>query len=693
MRLFAVFAVLLVLLSFSAAFSVEEYLTGDEKPEDVSVSSLDSQAGSYSLINVKGKEYFLVKNNSFVVDADEISTVLSEYYFKKNYPNASELDEVVGLVRAFNTSRDQKSTYGLLSESTCKRFTGLDRNPCFDRNSCITACLSVYSLCSPFLYSSGEPFISGLIRNGEAMSLLDLHTVNILSNVEAMRGVTSPTQLLASNVSGLLTASKNDVSRLTYAVNSLKDNKLMRNDCPSCYDFCPAPTENLSMLEELSTKITLLQERVAPISSVPSIASQIQSTTSQRVEYLASIRTNSEYEALYGNASVFLANVSEKFASASVVINAPDTSTQLNYMTGKLFEVRRDIDAKNFSRANYSLKQFYAVGEATRLKIENYSSISKTISNARDNASVLLLRADWELEPQNILLESQLQKLESRKASLDIQLYNKTSPENASVFIKAYSSISEDAEAIIATKREQAHDYVFDAGLGVAKFGVNGVVGVLSTVLKLSFADKKNYSALAVPAAVFLAWVAVALFALVSIFSYVAKNKVYRNKARLVLWTFLFITLFFASLLLASSAVLLFQNQASSSSLDSFLSRVESHDTVFLVRDYRLAANPELITSCSSSIQGKLKLLSKNVTVYSFNAENCESSALINGSVQTSRREIASCAEDINELPAFYVAQSDANSTVFRTFYELDVTAKGDAEYLRKCDLARVMSK
>ncbi len=692
MRVFALVLVFFLAFSvFSHALSIEEYLLEGEKPEDITLTPFETSVGNYSLVKIKEKETFLVRNNSFVMDSNEITLALSEYYFKKDYPNDTELDDIKSTVLAFNVSRDLKSKYGLIAESTCKRFLGLDRNTCTDRDSCIYSCLSVYPLCSNILYASGEPFINGLASYGSAIRQLDSNVNNIISNINSLKSIDQPSQLLTANISGLLNSSKASLNQLTYAVNSIKDNRILRDDCPSCYDFCPPTTANTSIVDAAMAKLNALQSRVQPIANIPSVASQIRSTTTQRIDFLTSIRTNAEYESKYNNASAFISNLSEKFAAASAVIDSPEVSTQITFMTGKLFEIRKDIDGKNFSKADFGLKQFYAVGEATRLKIGNTSRLAEEILGVKDNASVMLLRADWELEPQNVLLRNQLKKLELRKADLDSSLSLKASPENASYFIQSYSMISSDSEAIIITKREQAHDYLFDAVLVSARAGVNGVVGIISSVTKLSYEDKKNYGGWVIPAFLTLAWIAVIATLLFLIVSYVLKQRVYRSKRSLVLWAFIFVLLFFASIFAAVSAYFFFQNQTASTSLDGFLSDLNAHSKAALVRDYRYASNQAPITVCSMRIAEKLKSMDKNVTTYSFNNGDCESSVFENNTLRAITRPIKECEEEINGNPLFTVSQNDVNETKFTNFYDLTAVTRGNEDYLNNCDFARVL--
>ncbi|MEM4389347.1 MAG: hypothetical protein QXG98_01655 [Candidatus Micrarchaeia archaeon] len=115
---------------------------------------VDGRGGSYSVVT-EPKEIF-----PLLVAYQQHSGAKLEGAF----PTKGELEDVRARVLAFNASRQPK-------EGKCLRESGLDKFPCYDRQSCFKACYT--PLCKPLALGFGWPFVENLSKWKNATDALD----------------------------------------------------------------------------------------------------------------------------------------------------------------------------------------------------------------------------------------------------------------------------------------------------------------------------------------------------------------------------------------------------------------------------------------------------------------------------------------------------------------------------------------
>ncbi|MEM4389688.1 MAG: hypothetical protein QXG98_03415 [Candidatus Micrarchaeia archaeon] len=690
---------LLLLLQAVPAVVIEEYLYPGEKRSDIAITPLITSLGNYSLVKIRGNETFLIKNASFVLDTAEISNVLADHYLATIYPKEEELAELLALLKAFNDSRDGISTYGLRAESTCRMMTGMDRYPCYDRKTCVYACAATFQCggaSNQFapLFGLGESFVNSLVSLGIALNQTDTNIELFVKNIQAINATKNYTQLLASNVTELLNASYFNLYQISFATRTIKDNPIQKDSNEGGFDYCPRSVTNLTILEvNLTNKVLALRDRTLPIASIPSIAARIHSSTLARQDYVRQVRVNEEYEAKYANVSARLQRIKASYANASRLLAIPEMGDEIELLQDKALEARGFIDVRNYSLADLSISQFHALAEGTESALENYTAIAAAILALQKDAGRALLKAEWELEVQNFLLREQLAELRSRKAELDDKLSLTIKPENASAFANAYREIIFEANDIVATKREQAHEVIVDTAVLAARsivMGVDGLAAALSP--PSSFEERKARRSMVLPAVIALADLLLIAAAAAAFTYLVVSRRLYLNRQAAFLWTGIFVAFFFVIALASFSIHLFFQSQASSATLDAFLQELAEQPAVAVISDETNAWSPASVRHCARELSSVSEMLGKSVTRYLLIGEDCIITPIANGSaVNTTTKSIAECQAEIGTTPVLEVRQSDINATTFHTFYETRMMVAGDEDYLLACDVAKVM--
>ena len=89
------------------------------------------------------------------------------------------------------------------------------------------------------------------------------------------------------------------------------------------------------------------------------------------------------------------------------------------------------------------------------------------------------------------------------------------------------------------------------------------------------------------------------------------------------------------------------------------------------------------LQSCSNQITSKLEESNITSEIYVLSGSACR--------VGTDSKSLEECNAELADLPHFTFEFSIRNKTSFRTFYEYDAILEGDANYLKQCDIARVI--
>ncbi len=133
--LFSLFA-LLMLTAGAFAFSVEDYLAGNETNASIAKDSFSINSTAYYIANISNKPTFLVKAGEVVQDKAEIQDAVRQYYVSKYYPSQGELNTLRNYFLAYNVSRNDGARYKGYEENACRGVLLLNIYPCKNETSC-----------------------------------------------------------------------------------------------------------------------------------------------------------------------------------------------------------------------------------------------------------------------------------------------------------------------------------------------------------------------------------------------------------------------------------------------------------------------------------------------------------------------------------------------------------------------------
>ncbi|MEM3030498.1 MAG: hypothetical protein QXH27_02075 [Candidatus Micrarchaeia archaeon] len=166
-------ALVLLIAAAAQARGVQEFVFDFRlENESFSIVELPDASGVY-FVGIGGRLVLVEEKEggySVLAEPEKIFPLLVAYQeffgakLEGAFPRKSELASVRALVLAFNASREPM-------ESKCMRESGLDKFPCFDRESCFKACYT--PLCKPLALGFGWPFVENLSRWKNATEALD----------------------------------------------------------------------------------------------------------------------------------------------------------------------------------------------------------------------------------------------------------------------------------------------------------------------------------------------------------------------------------------------------------------------------------------------------------------------------------------------------------------------------------------
>ncbi|MFH1785874.1 MAG: hypothetical protein ABH842_05585 [Candidatus Micrarchaeota archaeon] len=151
--------------SSSSKVKIQTYLQSLNKSGNV---TLYYEEGDYAIAYLeyyKTYAVFTINNITMVDDETIISSLASNYTKKVATPVSVDLSEITS---AFEGSVTLKAD----AEAECYRISGMDRNPCVDRDSCLYACFSV-PVCSN-IGQVGWDFMDTLLDFNQTVSTTNL---------------------------------------------------------------------------------------------------------------------------------------------------------------------------------------------------------------------------------------------------------------------------------------------------------------------------------------------------------------------------------------------------------------------------------------------------------------------------------------------------------------------------------------
>lgn len=218
-------------------------------------------------------------------DSAEIERLLAAHFsaIRRSGQAQELLESAHAQMRTFRTRRADGN------ESMCKRYVGIDRNPCDSFATCQYACYSVTSLCYPVVIGAGRDFVNAIWQFSNQSHAMDAALADEERQYEALKQ----------------NFSLDGLTRYQHTLRAIETGSADGPNTPLAltYGFCPPPAYNVSAAQaadEAAGQAIWLHEPV------------------ERVDYLANWM--SQYAKIYEPKPTVLANSARPAADGGAPI-------------------------------------------------------------------------------------------------------------------------------------------------------------------------------------------------------------------------------------------------------------------------------------------------------------------------------------------------------------------------------------
>ena len=682
----SLFILLLLPIGLLYSFSPSDYFYPNETSSNVNYSSFFIDSKSYTLVEIKGEETFLLLNNETPInDSSEIKSILEEHYRKTIYPSDAELSEIYGLFKAFNDSRNTQTRFGP-AEKTCRQSIGLEQAARIGLDATtLSGCIQLASLiCS--LQGSGS---------GCDVEMLATNTLEYNLNLIALDGAYAAIanafeNITFENIGSQLAVVKSNIPALRSAAGDL-DESLLRfpeegEECDTCIGICPDIPFNYTSLNTGEARVSSLADSVAPIPSLSSLSSKLAENTNERIAYKGNKGLSESYLSEFNKIrnDAFIKNATD----AQLVISDQTFNELLSSLLSKENEIKGNINSNNFAGMDDLLGKYRVLTGKVNDSLQNVTRPYRSALAAKKNASSLLIKAEWRLDRSDLALVRKFNSLKKTQESLDYSFAPPLTPAAYGNLTESYSSLANETQELVSSYKT-AKDTLVEIGSFLGRNSVGGVFELVNSMYPITFSQRENYAPL-VPSLLLL----IADFSLISlattafIGSVVFFKGFFGRKIILAAWIIIFIGAVVV-IGVVSIAFYLLINHASTQATFSDFSSILSDETktaIVISTSHCSASGMQSISSCASSVKTALEGMNKSVSTYSLSDENCT----IDGT--PSNKTATKCMEEITDIPIVSLSCSETNKTPsFFVVYSKKAVISGDGAYLKKCDIVQVL--
>ena len=273
----ALFLTLLFLFPLVVSFSASDYLYPGEKEMNITTERIYINNTLYEIIQISGKDTFLIDGGTLVSDGTAIRERMGQYYKERYYPTSAEFSELRSNIVKFNDSSNGITEFGN-ARYECSLATSIAISPCTDIASCMLpatiTCTRTESACDVPLFAS---YIADYVQN---LAKLDEHNANALNYLDSVDPYSIQTNL--DSVKSELDSSE------SYANNILKS-KLMYptniSACPDCLGICPQPPFDFDSLDRAREETDALEQKALSMAVFDVVGNNIATETAARLLY------------------------------------------------------------------------------------------------------------------------------------------------------------------------------------------------------------------------------------------------------------------------------------------------------------------------------------------------------------------------------------------------------------------------
>ncbi|MEM3364517.1 MAG: hypothetical protein QXS93_03340 [Candidatus Micrarchaeia archaeon] len=705
------FILLLLIVSLGWSFNIQEYLSPNESVKSVTYLDMVGPDGAYVMYYVDNEPIMLVKGDQIVENKEILVAVLEGYFFNKDFPKASELQEIHEKWLEFNKSRSYTFNNEYVREfyppeKYCKQLTGLTVRHCNKNETnfhpCITSCGAV-PICRGSILEGGitslqkttRDFLDGIMSLDDETMNLDRYGSQISEITEKLEGI---------KYSNYNAQTRKDIEVLVAAMEGIEvsatkiENNILFSDllpAAGLQPYCGPTNYSKDAQAWLTAKAKTIKSRTYNLFHVDSIATRVLEKTAQRKELKDKMKTTNEYSSKFNRIDGIYNDLYAKYVKVSKYVKDDTLTGDIETLRAKKDSVRDDIYIGNYNRADLTIKQFDVLAETFSSRVNEYYNKTNKIDEYKTLADKKFIMAEWDIEATNIFLGQQLQDAKAKRTALDERLAAKIDPEELDMIIQEYEEIIKDVDEIIKAKREHALDTIMSKVVAASNSYSDMLASAYAGANEGSFQQRRQVREYVLPATlVVVDLVAIGIF--IAAFVYmVGSGRIRLRKIAAVLWSFIFIAFFMAVAGSSIASYMLIDQKTNKASFDSFYTYVVGSDSAVIVIDTKSGSvNEECARELKSTME---RQMNKTVYLYKYTLEGCELVDYTTGANVTAslneKKTVDACEESMGQMPRVFIKSAQEDSTTFSVKYYPSATIAGSPDYIQLCLLNTILKE
>lgn len=350
---------LTILFSQTVAQIALEYV---EPSETYILTKITSGGNNYWIVNIEGEDTLIIDSTpSLITSESQISDILITKFKEESMINYKK-EQTRDFILQFNQSQypDRK---------TCEQYTGVNKMPCFDKESCLKACFAV-PICSMV---KSEPFILTILDWNNKKITMDEELSNVLSKLENADS--------SSEYAGV----RNSIKSLKTKMEDLESNGLY-----DVYGFCKDMNISYISLTSANNLILEIENSLINENTIQNKANNIYKLTTERVNFVQ------ERSDLYNEAYMKIYNAFKECEDNYKKSNVYDSDVELKLATASTYtnDMMEIKNEGNYRIAINKSNEYYSKLLSLKTTINNLSIQRKEV-NIEANKTIELLKKSY----------------------------------------------------------------------------------------------------------------------------------------------------------------------------------------------------------------------------------------------------------------------------------------------------------
>ena len=693
-------AALLLLIGLFSAFNLADYLYPEEANAAVSYSNFTMNATAYSIVEVNGVDTFVLKNGEPMTNLTRIEGVLYNHYIRTYYPSEADLNELKGLVKRFNDSRNDGYDFKGKEEYICRDDVVLSNGKitvsgepvrCTDNESCTKNAMLLFGvygeglgLGSPTVImeplASFTPVslkIDGLVTNYSTM-LEEIDESNVATTLEYIADTSGELEDLSLQIEATLFR--------TPRLNDTQD----RNACMGrCWAICPSFDLDQDAAQEIAELSGQLASNLGPFSEYKSAAASIYNQTSTRMEHVRQDNMEVYYTDVFqplnesGTESISLAKEALGHLQNRTLLNRLDELESLHAT------IPEDIAAHNFSTLEADMASYEAIsaevngGAVFLLEQYNETVEAKNLEN-----SLLIILESKDLDPVSL---TSLGIIRNKTSDLDAEFHDGMTLAELDALEGNYTELANSAQDLLKAESDTPATRVLLLFRGFARKVNTGIANVAenSEIMPPSEIPESPTTLGLFSLLVFLSFSSVALLFFLYLFSTMRFTIPKTPHILLAAFACIIVLIFIFSLMM----YLFLGKTSSDATLPEFLSDFSSKDSteIFVNLDGASISDAAAMQQCAANLANSFGEKNKTWTIYTITPNTCTRSDSSGGSSNIDNSE---CTDALDEAgSSFLLAYSQKNEPPrFSVIYQNRAEISANLDYYESCPLVALFS-